>query len=78
MLMQELKDPSNYTYGLGSMVLMGHLFVEVRKCKDHILFQDYESDVIWAQYSHLVIASRLQLKEVKSRKNSSIGNGNCR
>ena len=46
MLMQEFKDTSNYTYDVGSMVLMGHLFVEVRKCKDHILFQDYDSDVI--------------------------------
>ena len=69
-LMQEFKDPSNYTYGVGSMVIMGHFFTEVRKCKDHILFQDYKSDVICAQYSHLVIAARLQLKAVKSTKNS--------
>ena len=41
-LMQEFKDPSNYTYGVGSMVLMGPFFAEVRKCKDHILFQYYE------------------------------------
>ena len=68
--MQEFKDLSNYTYGVGSMVLMGHFFVEVRKCKDHILFQDYESVVICAQYSHLIIASRFSLKAVKSRKNS--------
>ena len=40
MLMQEFKDPSNYTYGVGSMVIMGHFFAEVRKCKDHIIFQD--------------------------------------
>ena len=69
-LMQEFKDPSNYTYGVGLMVIMGCFFVEVRKCKDHILFQDYVSNVICTQYSHLVIASRLQLKAVKSRKNS--------
>ena len=69
-LMQEFKDPLNYTYGVGSMVLMGHFFAEVRKCKYHIIFQDYKSDVICSQYSHLVIASRLQLKAVKSRKNS--------
>ena len=59
MLMQEFKDPSNDTYGVGSMAIMGHLFVEVRKCKDHIIFQDYESDFICAQYSHLVIEARL-------------------
>ena len=38
MLMQEFKDSSNYMSGVGSMVLMGHFFVEVRKCKDHIIF----------------------------------------
>ena len=38
MLMREFKDPSNYTYEVGSMVLMGHFFAEVRKCKDHIHF----------------------------------------
>ena len=70
MLMQEFKYPSNYTYAMGSMVLMGYFFAEVRKCKEHIFFQDYESDVLCAQYNHLVIASRLQLKAVKSRKNS--------
>ena len=69
-LMQDFKDPSNYSYGVGSMFIMGNLFVELRKCKDHIIFQDYESYVICSQYSHLVIAARLQLKEVKSRKNS--------
>ena len=68
--MQEFKDLSNYTYGVGSIIIMGHLFLELSKCKDHILFQDYDSDVICAQYSHLVIAARLQLKAVKSRKNS--------
>ena len=26
MLMQEFKDPSNYTYRVGSMDIMGHLF----------------------------------------------------
>ena len=26
--MQEFKDPSNYTYEVDLMVLMGHLFVE--------------------------------------------------
>ena len=35
---------------------------------DHIIFQDYQQEVIYAQYSHLVIATRLQLKQVKSRK----------
>jgi len=39
-LMQEFKDPSNYTYGVGSMVIMGHFFAEVRKCKDHIIFKN--------------------------------------
>ena len=29
-LMQEFKDLSNYMYGVGSMVLMGHFFAEVR------------------------------------------------
>ena len=48
MLMQEFKDSSNYMYEVGSIVLMGHFFAEVRKCKYHILFQDYESDVICA------------------------------
>ena len=76
--MQEFKDPSNYTYGVGSMVIMGHFFAKVRKCKDHIPFQDYMSYFICAQYSHLIIATGLQLKEVKSRKNSSIDNGNHR
>ena len=69
-MIQEFKDPSNYTYGVGSMVIMGHFFAEVRKCKDHIIFQYYESDVLCAQYSHLVIVAWLQLKVVKSRKNS--------
>ena len=47
--MQEFKDPSNYTYAMDSMVLMGHLFEEVKKCNDHIIFQYYELDVICAQ-----------------------------
>ena len=46
------------------------LMQEVRKCKDHIIFQEYESDVICAQYYHLVIETWLLLKAVKSRKNS--------
>ena len=40
------------------------------KTTSHIIFQDYEPYVICAQYSHLVIASRLQLKPVKTRKNT--------
>jgi len=67
-LMQEFKDLSNYTYVVGSMVLMGNLFAEVRKCNDHIIFQDYEPDVICYQYNHLVIAAQLQLKPVNTRK----------
>ena len=67
-LLQEYNDPSNYTYPISSMVLMGHFFEEVKKCKDHIIFQDYQPEVIYAQYSHLVIATRLQLKQVKSTK----------
>ena len=39
--LQEYNDPSNYTYPIGSMVLMGHFFEEVNKCKDHIIFQHY-------------------------------------
>ena len=50
------------------MVLMGHFFEEVKKFKDHIIFQDYQPEVIYAQYSHLVIATQLQLKQVKDRK----------
>ena len=50
------------------MVLMEHLFSKIRKCNDHIIFQYYELDVICAQYSHLVIVARLQLKLVKTRK----------
>lgn len=61
-------DPSNYTYPIASMVLMGHLFEEANECKDHIFFQDYQPKVIYAQYSHLVIATQLHLKQVKSRK----------
>ena len=57
MLLQEFKYPSNYTYAVGSMVLMGHLFTEIKKFNDHIIFQDYEPYVICAQYSHLVIAA---------------------
>ena len=48
-LLQNFKDLSNYTYEVGSMVLMGHLFVEIKKCNDHIIFQYYELDVICAQ-----------------------------
>ena len=40
-LMQEFKDLTNYTYAVGSMVLMGYFFAEVKKCNDHIPFQDY-------------------------------------
>ena len=68
--MQEFKDPSNYTYVVGSLVLIGHVFEEVKKCTDHIRFQDHQIDGIYAQYSHFVIASPLQLNPVKSKKNS--------
>ena len=47
-LMQEYNDPSNYTYAIGSMPLTRHLFEEVKACKDHILFQDYQPYVIYA------------------------------
>ena len=50
------------------MVLMGNFFEEVKKCKDHIIFQDYQPEVIYAKYSHLVIETWLQSKQVKSRK----------
>ena len=49
MLLQEFKYPSNYRYAVGSMVLMGHLFTEIKKFNDHILFQDYAPYVICAQ-----------------------------
>ena len=37
-LMQELKDQSNYTYAVSSVVLMGHFFEEIKKCTNHIIF----------------------------------------
>ena len=39
MLMQEFKDPSNYTYGVGSMVLMGHLFAEIKNVMTILFFK---------------------------------------
>ena len=46
--MQEYNDPSNYTYAINSMVLMGHFFGELKKCKDRIVFQDYQPNVMCA------------------------------
>ena len=66
--LQEYNDPSNYTYLIGSTVLMGHFFEEVKKCKYHIIFQDYQPEVIYTQYNQLVIETRLQMKQVKCRK----------
>ena len=44
--MQEFKDPSNYTYVVGWMVLMGNFFEDVKKCTYHIVFQDHQEYVI--------------------------------
>ena len=47
-------------------------FQETHQIDNHVHFQDYQSDVISCQYSHLVCAMRIKLIDVKSRKKTKV------
>jgi hypothetical protein len=65
-------DDNGFIYERGSIVLKGYFFQETHQTDTHVHFQDYQSDVISCQYSHLVCATCIKLIEVQSRKKTKV------
>jgi hypothetical protein len=57
MRLLEYFDDNGFIYERGSIVLKGYFFQETHQTDSHVHFQDYQSDVISCQYSHLVCAN---------------------
>jgi hypothetical protein len=58
----------DFTYQSGDLVVMGHFFEKVKKQGDYIIYRDFMPDYISCQYSHLVVAARIHLSEIKVKK----------
>ena len=54
-----------FTYQVGDLVVMGHFFEKVRRLGDYIIYRDFMPKYISCQYSHLVVAARIHLIEMK-------------
>jgi hypothetical protein len=65
-------DNNGFISERGSIVLKGYFFQETHQTDTHVHFQDYQSDVVSSQYSHLVCAMHIKLIEVQSRKKTKV------
>ena len=61
-------DDKGFIYERGSILLKGYFFQETYQTERDVHFKDYQPDVIWCQYSHLVCAAHIKLIEVNSNK----------
>ena len=61
-------DDNRFRYERGSIILKGYCLQQIHMTKNYVYFQDYEPDVIFCQYNHLVCASRIKLVQVPSKK----------
>ena len=66
MKLLEEYDEKGFIYERGSILWKGYFFQETHQTQSVVHFKDYQPDVIWYQYSHLVCAARIKLIEVKS------------
>ena len=57
-----------FTYQVGDLVVMGHIFGELRRQGDYIIYRDFMPEYISCQYSHLVVAARIHLIEIKVKR----------
>ena len=57
-----------FTYQVGDLVVLGHFFKKVRRQGDYIIYRDFMPKYISCQYSHLVVASRIHLIEIKVKR----------
>jgi hypothetical protein len=66
-LVRPYKD-GDFTYQIGDLVLMGHFFKRVKKQGAYIIYRDFMPEYISCQYSHLVVATRIHLTEIKVKR----------
>ena len=57
-----------FTYQVGDLVVMGHFLKKVGRQGDYIIYRDFMPKYISCQYSHLVVASRIHLIEIKVKR----------
>ena len=57
-----------FTYQVGDLVVMGHFFEKVKRQGDYIIYRDFMPEYICCQYSHLVVAARIHLIEIKVKR----------
>ena len=57
-----------FTYQVGDLFLMGHIFEKVRRQGDYIIYRYFMPEYISCQYSHLVVATRIHLIEIKVKR----------
>ena len=60
-----LYEDGKFTYQAGEMVMRGHFFEKVKKKGNYIIYRHFMLEYLSCQYSHLVIASRISLTEIK-------------
>ena len=68
MKLLEEYDDKGFIYERGSTLLKGYFFQETHQTESDVHFKDYQTGVIWCQYSHLVCLTCIKLIEVKSNK----------
>ena len=54
-----------FTYQVGDLVVMGRFFEKVRRQCDYIMYINSMHEYISCQYSHLMVATRIHLIEIK-------------
>ena len=54
-----------FKYQVGDLVVMDHFFEKVRRQGDYIIYRDFMPEYISCQYSHFVVAARIDLIEIK-------------
>ena len=57
-----------FMYRVGDLVVMGHIFEKVRRQGDYIIYRYFMPEYISCQYSHLVVAARKHLIEIKVKR----------
>ena len=58
----------DFTYQVGDLVVMGHFFEKVKRQGDYIIYKDFMPEYISCQYSHLVVAARIHVIEIKVKR----------
>ena len=61
-------DDNGFIYERWSIILKGYFFQETHQTKSYVHLQEYQSNIINFQNSHLVCAAHIMLIEVQSKK----------